>query len=346
MRQAFRRYLPVIVRQSIWVLLATIAVIFYFAASNFLTLQNLVNILSYASILGIMVIGQSLILITGNMDLSMESTLGLCGLLGVWLISSRGDPQYGSGLMFNPLVSIAIALGLGVLIGWINGNLITRFKINNFVVTLSMLIALRGVMYIITSGSTVYSNNASYNNIGIGKLGIINYPVLVMLALFVVAYIVLKYTQFGRELFAVGANRQAALASGINPDARIRQVYMISGFLAALAGVLLSARLTNVIATMGKGTVFEVFAAAVIGGVSLQGGIGTIVGAFGGVLLLSTINSGLNLMEVNVFWVDVVRGMIILIAMLIDAQKIRFVGQEMQSAKSVKRAEPTPAIPH
>lgn len=346
MTQLLRHYLPFILKQSIWLLLITMVVIFSFTANNFLTLQNMVNILSFASILGIMVIGQSLVLITGNMDLSMESTLGLCGLLGVWLISSRGDPQYGSGLMVPPILAIFILLTVGVVIGWINGNLITRFKINNFVVTLSMLIALRGVMYIITSGSTVYSNSVLYNSIGIGKLGIINYPVLIMLGLFVVAYLVLKYTQFGRELFAVGANRQAALASGINPDTRIRQVYLISAGLAALTGLLLSARLTNVIATMGKGTVFEVFAAAVIGGVSLQGGIGTIVGAFGGVLLLSTINSGLNLMEVNVFWVEVVRGMIILLAMLIDAQKIRFIASETRVDNVVKPTSPAPAAPN
>jgi len=346
MTQLLRHYLPFILKQSIWLLLITMVVIFSFTANNFLTLQNMVNILSFASILGIMVIGQSLVLITGNMDLSMESTLGLCGLLGVWLISSRGDPQYGSGLMVPPILAIFILLTVGVVIGWINGNLITRFKINNFVVTLSMLIALRGVMYIITSGSTVYSNSVFYNSIGIGKLGIINYPVLIMLGLFVVAYLVLKYTQFGRELFAVGANRQAALASGINPDTRIRQVYLISAGLAALTGLLLSARLTNVIATMGKGTVFEVFAAAVIGGVSLQGGIGTIVGAFGGVLLLSTINSGLNLMEVNVFWVEVVRGMIILLAMLIDAQKIRFIASETRVDNVVKPTSPAPAAPN
>jgi ribose/xylose/arabinose/galactoside ABC-type transport system permease subunit len=346
MTQRLRHYLPFILKQSIWLLLITMVVIFSFTANNFLTLQNMINILSYASILGIMVIGQSLVLITGNMDLSMESTLGLCGLLGVWLISSRGDPQYGSGLMVPPILAIFILMSVGVVIGWINGNLITRFKINNFVVTLSMLIALRGVMYIITSGSTVYSNSVFYNSIGIGKLGIINYPVLIMLGLFVVAYLVLKYTQFGRELFAVGANRQAALASGINPDTRIRQVYLISAGLAALTGLLLSARLTNVIATMGKGTVFEVFAAAVIGGVSLQGGIGTIVGAFGGVLLLSTINSGLNLMEVNVFWVEVVRGMIILLAMLIDAQKIRFIASETRVDNVVKPTSPAPAAPN
>jgi len=321
----FKRYLPFILDNSIWFLLVPLIILFNATTHNFLTLQNLINILSYSAILGIMVIGQSFTLITGNFDLSMESTLGLCGLIGVWLISSAGDPQYGSGLLLPPGWAILVLLAVGLLIGYLNGTLITKLKVNNFVVTLAMLITLRGILLLITNGSTVYSKNILYNSFGIGKIGPVNYPVIIMLALFVVAHIVLKYTKFGRELFSVGANRKAARASGINPDVRIRQVYLISGFLAAFAGFLLSARLTNVIATMGKGMVFDVFAAAVIGGVSLQGGRGSMLGAFGGVILLATINSGLNLMEVSVFWVEAIRGLIILAAMLIDAQKVRII---------------------
>jgi ribose/xylose/arabinose/galactoside ABC-type transport system permease subunit len=323
--KTFKRYLPFILDNSIWVLLIGMAVFFAATVPSFLKVQNLINILSYSAVLGIMVIAQSFTLITGNFDLSMEGTLGLAGLLGIWLIAAKGEPYYGSGWLFPTWLAIIVLLLVGLAIGWINGFLITRLKVNNFVVTLAMLIALRGAMMVLTNGSTAYSVDKWYNLIGGGKIGPVNFPIIIMLALFVIAFFVLKYTKFGRELFSVGANRNAAHASGVNPDHRIRQVYLISGLLAAFAGFVLSSRLTNAMATMGRGTVFEVFAAAVIGGVSLQGGRGSMLGAFGGVLLLATINSGLNLMSVSVYWVEAIRGFLILIAMLIDTQKSRFV---------------------
>jgi ribose/xylose/arabinose/galactoside ABC-type transport system permease subunit len=235
-----------------------------------------------------------------------------------------GPPENGSGLMMNPLLAIAIILVLGPVIGWINGTLITRGKMNNFVVTLSMLIALRGLMLLVPQGNTIYRTPPLYNILGATKVGPIPLPVIVVLVTFAIGYVVLKYTPFGRDLYAVGGNRDAALASGVDPDKRIRQVYIIAGFLAAVAGWMLTGRLRSVIPNLGEGMVFEVMAAAVIGGISLQGGRGTMLGAFGGVLLLSTIGTGLNLMDVSEFWIGTVRGVIILVAMLIDAQKVRY----------------------
>ncbi len=339
-----KRFISFIYDYSIWILLAVLAALFTSTTSNFLTFQNLINILTYASILGIMVIGQSFTLITGNFDLSMESTMALCGLIGMWLVVPAGIPYYGSGLELPVWIAVPIAFCLGLFISWINGNLITRLKVNNFLVTLAMYIALRGMMLLITNGNTVFSENKAYNFIGTTKIGIVNLPIILMLLCFFIAYFVLKYTKFGRELYSVGANRNAARASGINPDLRIRQVYLISGLMAAFAGFILSARLTNVIATMGKGTVFEVFAAAVIGGISLQGGRGSIIGAFGGVLLLATINSGMNLMNLDVFWVETVRGLIILVAMILDSQKSRLAsapaGEEQDSQVELSSAQP------
>jgi ribose/xylose/arabinose/galactoside ABC-type transport system permease subunit len=145
-----------------------------------------------------------------------------------------------------------------------------------------------------------------------------------MLAIFLIAYIVLKYRPFGRELYAIGGNRAAALASGIDADKRVRQAYMVSGFLAAFAGWMLAGRISSVQSDLGEGYIFNVMAAAVIGGISLQGGRGSIVGALGGVLLLSVIDRGLNLMQVSVFRVQSIQGFVILLAMFIDAQKVRF----------------------
>jgi ribose/xylose/arabinose/galactoside ABC-type transport system permease subunit len=259
----------------------------------------------------------------------MESTLGLCGLIGLWLIApagplADGKSGYGSGLLLHPFLAIAILLLVGVAIGWLNGVLITRLKVNNFVVTLAMLITLRGTMLLVTSGHTVYGQNPLFSWLGLGKIGPIPIPVIAVILFFIFAHIITQYTPFGRELYATGTNRRAALASGVNPDRRIRQAYLISGGLAALAGWMLAARLTNVPNTMGQGMIFEVMAAAVIGGISLQGGRGTMLGAFGGVLLLSAVNAGLNLLDVSQFWVEAIRGLIILVAMVIDAQKVRY----------------------
>jgi len=315
---------PFMLSQLIWFLLAAIVVFFALTTRNFLSIGNFINILFNASVLGVLVIGQSFTLLTGNFDLSMESTLGLSGLVGIWLITAAGPPLYGSGWMTAPALSILLILLIGLGIGCINGVLITKMKVNNFVVTLAMLITIRGLTLLVNNGQTAYSVSQVYNWIGLGKLGPIPIPIVVFLLLFAIGYVVTTYTPFGRELYAIGANKNAAYASGVKPETRIIQVYMISGLLAALAGWMLSARLTNAMSSMGQGSVFEVFAAAVIGGISLKGGQGSLIGALGGVLLLTTIGSGLNLMNVSVYWIQAIRGLIILIAMLIEAQKVRY----------------------
>lgn len=319
-----RRILAFLLNNLIWFLLIAVFGFFALTTHSFLAPGNFMNILFNASVLGIMVIGQSFALLTGNFDLSAESTLGLCGLLGIWLITTAGPPRYGSGWMLPMAVSVVLIFLVGAAIGWINGLLITKMKVNNFVVTLAMLITIRGLTLLINNGQTTYSISAAYNAIGMGKLGFIPIPVILFLMMFALAHVVVTYTPFGRELCAIGGNRNAALASGVRPERRIIQVYIISGVLAALAGWMLSARLTNTMASMGKGMIFEVFAAAVIGGISLKGGQGSMIGALGGVLLLATISAGMNLMNVSVYWVQTIRGLIILVAMLIDAQKVRF----------------------
>jgi ribose/xylose/arabinose/galactoside ABC-type transport system permease subunit len=321
----FNRYLPFVMNNLIWFLLIGIMIFFSLTTENFLTSGNFINILFNASVLGVLVVGQSFTLLTGNFDLSAESTLGLCGLLGIWFITDAGAPRYGSGWMWSPLISALIILVIGAVIGAINGLLITKMKVNNFVVTLAMLIIIRGLTLVINNGQTAYSISGAYNWLGLGKIGEAPVPVIALMLVFALAYVITTYTPFGRELYAIGANRNAAFASGVKPETRIIQVYIISGLLAAFAGWMLSARLTNAMSSMGKGMIFEVMAASVIGGISLKGGQGSLIGALGGVLLLTTIGSGLNLMNVSVYWIQAIRGMIILVAMLIEAQKVRYI---------------------
>lgn len=319
-----KRHVPAILDNLIWVLLLVVSIFFSFTSEGFFTPINLLNLFVHAAVLGILVVGESFTLVTGNFDLSVESTLGFCAMLGAWLVTPMGPPENGSGLMMHPFISVAIILVVGLFIGWLNGTLITRLRMNNFIVTLAMLITLRGLMLLVPEGNTVYRTPPLFNILGHNKIGPIPVPVIAVIIVFAVAHIVLQYTRFGRELYAVGGNRDAAEASGVDADKRVRQVYMISGVLAALGGWMLAGRLRSVIPNLGEGMVFEVMAAAVIGGISLQGGYGTMVGAFGGVLLLSAIGAGLNLMDVSEFWIGTVRGLVILLAMLIDAQKARY----------------------
>lgn len=333
-----RKYIPAVLDNLIWVMLIVVVIFFSTMSSAYATLPNLLNILFEAAILGLVVIGESFVLITKNIDLSVESTVALCALLGAWLTVRPNPPDNGLGIQMNHWLAIAILLGVGLFIGWFNGTMITRMKMNDWVVTLSMLIALRGLMHLLPAGNTVYNTTWPYNFLGQATIGPIPLPVILIIVAFIAAFIVLKYTPFGRSLYAIGGNREAARASGINPERRIRQVYLISAVLAAIAGWMLGARITAVPPNLADGMVFNVMAAAVIGGVSLNGGRGTMGGAFGGVLLLSAISAGLNLIDVNAFWVDAIRGAIILFAMLIDAQKVRYRAPVVKSA-----VQPTPS---
>lgn len=327
------RVIATLLDNLIWILLLTTVIIFSLASDRFLTVTNITNILVHSAVLGILVVGQSFTLITGNFDLSAESALGLIAVIGAFLLAAKGEPSNGSGLLFSPVLVVPIMLALGLIIGWINGLLITRLKMNNFIATLSMLIILRGLAFLITQGKTVSNLPDSFKALGQSSLGPVSYAVIVMLATFAVAHLIARYRRFGRDLYAIGGNRDAANASGIDPDRRVRQVYLISSSLAALAAWMELGRLGVGATRIGEGMIFEIQAAAVIGGISLFGGRGTMIGALGGVLLLSSINAGLNLMQVSGFAIDMVRGIVILLAMLIDAQKARYSGPITASSR-------------
>jgi ribose/xylose/arabinose/galactoside ABC-type transport system permease subunit len=346
-----RDYVPILLENLIWFILVAVFLFFTLQSPFFLTSINITNILSAAAVLGILVVGQTFVLITGNFDLSSESTLGLSALLGIWLIVPAMAPNWGGGILLNPYLSICIILFMGGLIGWVIGMLITVGKMNNFIVTLATLLILRGTMLAFTEGNATSGLNFAPAEIfywlghaaAIDIPGVIKIPVAVFATalVFIVGHVVLNHRRFGRELYAIGGNKAAAIASGIDADKRIRQVYIISGMLAAFGGWMLAGRVASIQVNLGEGYIFTVMAAAVIGGVSLQGGRGTMIGALGGVLLLSTIDRGLNLMKVSVFWIKVIQGLIIMLAMFIDAQRVRYRTRsrsEAQTAATISEA--------
>ena len=312
----------------IWIIIASVYL--YFASNiggKFITPSNQVNILSHAAVLGVLAIGQTIVLLTGNFDLSAEGTLSLTTIFAMWLMveprTDAGGAQ-ASGWLVNPLIVIPVVLVMGALIGWLIGTLITRLKMNNFIVTLAMQLVLRGIAMLISGGQIMTGSPALYNWLGGTRIKGFPVAVGVMLLMFLTVNYLLNQSKFGRELRAVGANRDAAQASGFDAKITITRAYILSGFLAAFAGWMLLGRLETSISTLGQGMTLETVAASVIGGVSLKGGLGSVGGAFAGVMLLSIIDNGLNLMEVDPFWVQGIRGMIILLALLIEAQKFRY----------------------
>jgi simple sugar transport system permease protein len=296
-----------------------------FVSDSFLTLTNLANVGQQISALGVVVVAETLILITGSMDLSLQSNYGLSAMVAAWLVAPAASS--GLGIEINPLLGLLAGLIVGGLIGLFNGALIVKAKINGFILTLAMYILLAGVQTGIVSGHTVGSLPKSF--IALGSFYFADIPISVWVAavIFVIAGLYLRYTRTGRSLYAIGGNREAARAAGIKVD-RIRiGVFIVGGGLAALGGLMEAGRVVAVTANQGTNLIFTVFAAAVIGGVSLNGGRGNMLGAATGVVLLGLVQNLLALAQVQSYWIDAVDGAVILVALALS----RLVGGERSS---------------
>jgi simple sugar transport system permease protein len=282
----------------------------------FLQADNLINVLQTMSEMALLVLAQTMILIVKKMDLSLESTMGLAPGVAAWLVVPAGA-GHGLGLLPGAW-SIPVTLAVGALVGVINSLLIIRFGLNGFIVTLGMLIVLRGILTGISGGQTFFQLPKSMLYIGTAEWFGMPTSIWICLALFAVAIVVLGWTSFGRSLYAIGGNVDAAKAAGIRTD-RVLWIVIVSGsVLAALAGLMLSGRLASVASAQGNGYIFTVFAAAVIGGISLNGGKGTMFGAFCGILLLFMIQNVLTLAGVPAQWIGALNGLIILVALTIS----------------------------
>ncbi|MFF9585703.1 ABC transporter permease [Streptomyces achromogenes] len=282
----------------------------------FLRADNLVNVVQTMSETALLVLAQTMILIVKKMDLSLESTMGLAPGVAAWLVVPAGA-GHGLGLLPGAW-SVPVTLAVGVLVGAVNALLIIRFGLNGFIVTLGMLIVLRGVLTGISGGQTFFQLPESMLYLGTAEWFGIPASIWICLVLFAVAIVVLGWTSFGRALYAIGGNVDAAKAAGIRTD-RVLWIVLVTGSaLAALAGLLLSGRLASVASAQGNGYIFTVFAAAVIGGISLNGGKGSVFGAFSGILLLFLIQNVLTLGGVPAQWIGALNGLIILVALTIS----------------------------
>lgn len=324
MESSRRDWVKFILDHFIWFIILAVFIFFAIRAEGFLTGLNMINILMHASVLGLMVIGQTICLLSGNFDLSAEGTLSLVTTLAAWMMVAKSSWSGGGGWELHPLIVIPIILIVGLGVGWVNGFLITRIGMNNFIVTLAMQLVLRGIAFTLTKGLYISGMPALFNWLGSGRIGSIPVQILFTGLAFVAFNYFLTTTRFGRQLYAVGGNKFAAHASGFSPKRIVTIAYMLSGILAATAGWMLLGRIGESTTQLGAGLTLETVAASVIGGVALSGGFGTVGGALAGVMLLSVIDNGLNLMEVDPFWVNGIRGFIIMVALAIDSQKFRY----------------------
>jgi ribose/xylose/arabinose/galactoside ABC-type transport system permease subunit len=302
----------------IWILLLVGIVVFGFRIPKFFSVPNFLNVMLHSSPLGMLVLAETLVLLTGHFDLSLESTVGFTAMFAAWFM---GTGQFTSRLGMNPFLAIAVMILTGALIGFFNGFFVVKLRMNAFIVTLATQIVLRGATINLVDGNIIRSIPKAYTLIAGTKVGPISVMVLVFILLYAIFHFVLNSLTFGRRLYAVGDNREAAFASGIKTGRAIMSSFILAGALAAVAGWMLSARFEAVAPNLGTGMVFDAMAAAVIGGVSLSGGKGSVIGALGGVLLLGMIQNVLNLSMVSPYYVDMIRGAVVFLAVLIDSLK-------------------------
>lgn len=291
-------------------------------SDGYLDADNLISILGASAALALVVLGESLVLITGKFDLSLESTVGIAPAIGALLVLPDGF-----GTEWPTAICIAAILVVGAAIGAFNGLLIVKLGLNAFIVTLAMLIVLRGVLVGATDGKTLFDMPDAF--FVISNSTFIGLPLSVWLALvlFAVVGFVLRYHRVGRSLYAIGGNREAARAAGINVDRIMLLVFVVAGVLAALGGLALTGYVGAINSSQGNGMIFQVFAAAVIGGISLDGGKGTMFGALTGVLLLGVVDNLLTRAQVPAFWTQAVYGAIILVSLMLA----RFTGGKPQT---------------
>ena len=313
-----RKYLIVLILIGLVVLLT------FLTDGSFIKTQNLINVVRQVSAIGIMACGMVFVIVTLGIDLSVGSIVAMSAVVAASLAqTATASVVKYPGLDVPVVVAIAAGLAVGALAGFVNGILITKFRIAPFIATLGMMTAGRGIALIYSGGRPISALDPGFNWIGQGSIGPVPVPILLFALVVVVASVLLNRTKFGRYTYAIGGNEQAARVSGIHIDRVKLGIYSFIGLLAGLAGMILAARIGSGNPQLGTGIELDVIAATVIGGTSFAGGVGTIWGGVVGALIIGIINNGLDLMNVTPFWQQVVKGLIIVVAIIIDERKNR-----------------------
>jgi ribose transport system permease protein len=303
--RVFKKYLGILIA------LAFLFTVFAINSSAFCTYANLINVLRQVSINTIIACGMTYVILLGGIDLSVGSLIGVSGCLCVWM-AVNGVP-----------IGWAIIGGIAVttLFGFANGLIIAKAKLPPFIVTLAMMEIGRGTAYIFTGGKPTRYDVEFFDKIGNGYIKFIPIPVVIMIVIVIITSIVISCTKFGRHIYGVGGNREAARYSGIKIDRVEIKVYAICGLLAGIAGIIMASRLVGAQPTAGLGYELDAIAAVVLGGTSMTGGVGSIGGTVIGALIIGILNNGLNLMQVPSYWQKIFKGLIIIVAVYIDSVK-------------------------
>jgi ribose transport system permease protein len=288
--------------------LLALALVLWTLTPHFLTISNLLNIAEQATIIAIIAVGMTFVIITGGIDLSVGSVLALAGVIMASALHS-GLPL--------PL-ALLVGVGAGLLCGLVNGLLITVGRLPPFIATLGMMSVARGAALMFTEGRPISGFPENFRSLATGEVLRVPAPVIIMIGVYVIAHFVLRRTKLGRYTYAIGGNEEAALLSGINVKLYKTMVYGIAGLLSGLAAILLTARLNSAQPIAGMSYELDAIAATVIGGTSLLGGEGTVVGTLIGALIMAVLRNGLNLLGVSSFIQQIVIGTVIIVAVLID----------------------------
>ena len=283
-------------KYGIYVAFVALFVVLAVASPTFLTSQNLINVLRQVSVNGILAVGMTFVVLTGGIDLSVGSMLALSAVVA----TSFATTECGFPLPMAIFMGVLVGAGCGAF----NGLFVAKFKVAPFIVTLAMTTIARGLALIITDGRPVINLTQDYTAIGNGSAGPIPYPVIILIAVLVVGIFLLHFTKYGRHVYAVGGNENSAIVSGINAAGVKFSTYVMTGQPAA-----------------GEGYELDAIAAAVIGGTSLSGGVGTMAGTIIGMFILGFLSNGLDLLNVSSYWQQVVKGAIIIAAVLMDRKK-------------------------
>lgn len=325
---------------SMYPLVLVFAVVSAIFVPYFASPDNLRNIIEQSSVMAVLTAAEVLVLLTGRFDLSLEAIVGFAPMASATVVVMTGIPD---------VLGIPLAILIGAFVGFVNGFLIVKVHLQPFIATLGMLVLLEGLMLVVSSGKAVYNTGQLNGLMALGQFRLGGVLLATWVAVIVVAALALLARRhvFGRALYAIGGNEQATRAAGIKVDRTLWLVYIIAGATAALAGVMLSGRLNSVPVNQGNGLIFDVFAAAVIGGVALDGGKGTVIGAMSGVLLLGIVNDLLTLASVSSYWVQATQGAIILISMIVAAvvEIRRRRARRLREAAAPSGGEPPAAPP-
>lgn len=298
--QIYRKYGTILIFVGIFILASILS-------PTFLTEANLTNVLRQVVVVSLLACGVTFIIILGHIDVSLGSVLALCGVLAASVMAMTG----------SVILAVVAGIAVGILTGIVNGFVITFFRIPSFIMTLAMTTVARGLVLLYTGGSPV-TGLGDFKVIGQGSLGPVPISVLILVAVVVVSWILLNKTKFGRYVYAVGGNERAARASGIDPDSIVVKAFIFNGILCGIAGIVLMSRINSGQPAGGVGYEFDAITAVVVGGTSLMGGTGTITGTIIGSMIIGVINNILNLMNVSSYWQQIIKGLIIAIAVILD----------------------------